>query len=279
MAIYRLKTVVAAAQELHLTQTAVTQRIQNLEKNLETTLFTRSRKGMTLTQEGNTLLKYCLPSIELEARIIEELRNAGKGAEASLCLSGPTSFISGRAVPACKHLYQKWPRLNLHFVIDDTENRLEALKRGSADVVVLYPHQVPNELDSKKLRPDRYYLVAHPPWQKRKLINILREERMFAFHSEDYTSINYLKKFNLLKFLARPRLFVNENGALTQLLLEGAGFGLLSDKIAQPFLESRQLVVLNEGRLLEDALALAWYPRPNMAAYFKELLICIEAST
>ena len=46
MAIVQQSTVHGAANKLGLTQTAVTQRIRSIERDLETTLFIRSRKGM-----------------------------------------------------------------------------------------------------------------------------------------------------------------------------------------------------------------------------------------
>ncbi|MBY0451706.1 MAG: LysR family transcriptional regulator, partial [Bdellovibrionaceae bacterium] len=48
-AITRKGTVQDASKILGITQTGVTQRIRALEKQLKTTLFTRSRKGMKLT--------------------------------------------------------------------------------------------------------------------------------------------------------------------------------------------------------------------------------------
>ena len=51
-AIVRQGTVHGAAQDLKITQTGVTQRIRVIERELGTTLFLRSRRGMTLTQEG-----------------------------------------------------------------------------------------------------------------------------------------------------------------------------------------------------------------------------------
>ena len=55
-AVVRKGTVQDASHILGITQTGVTQRIRSLEKQLKTTLFTRSRKGMKLTAEGEALL-------------------------------------------------------------------------------------------------------------------------------------------------------------------------------------------------------------------------------
>jgi len=276
LAVHQHSTVSAAADKLGIGQTGITQRIKALEKDMGVSLFVRSRKGMSLTTEGKSLLKYCLRARELEGETLAELQHAGQREEIELRIAGPTSCISGRVVPQCQSVFKKWPTLNVHFIIDDRENRLELIKQGSVDIVLLYPHQVPLELDSKMIKPDEYFLLGHPKWKGRELIDILHKERLFAFHSDDHTSLNYLKSFDLLKHLKRPRLFVNENKALSSLLLDGVGFGLLSKEIAEPFLQSGQLIKLNQGRSMKDPLALAWYPRAEMPEYFKNLLAVIK---
>lgn len=272
LAVYRKSSVSGAAVELNIGQTAVTQRIRSLENEIGVSLFTRSRKGMNLTVEGKSLLNYCLRANELEGQTFSELKNLGSDIEVELRIAGPTSYISGRAVPNCKEILRKWPNLNLQITVDDRENRLELIKQGLVDIVVLYPHQVPPELDSKVLKPDEYILLGHPTWRSRNLKEIIQSERMFAFHENDQTSLNYLKTFGLIHFLKRPRLFVNENLALSSLMKYGVGYGLLSKEIAEPILKSGELVDLNPGAILKDSLALAWYPRVKMPSYFKDLI-------
>ena len=259
-----------------LSQTAVTQRIQSLEKELKASLFIRSRKGMVLTKEGQSLLRYCLDFCDLEGRVIAEIAGRSQEGDTEIRIAGPTSFVSGRAIPQCKEIYKKWPRLNIRFLVDDRENRIDLVKKGEVDLVILYPHQVPLELDSKILKPDEYLLVASTLWRGRGLKEILENERLFAFHPDDPTSLNYLKAFDLLKSLRRPRLFVNENLGLTTLISAGVGFGILTRQIAFPYLETGSLMKLNEGKILKDALALAWYPRREMPSYMKDIICSLK---
>lgn len=231
---------------------------------------------MVLTQEGVALLNYCLRANELEGATLSCILNSGVSHNTIIRFCGPTSFISGRAVPQLAQHLKLHPFLNVQFAINDQSDRIEILKQGKADLVALHPHQVPNEVDSKLVKPDEYILLGHPSWKNRSLKEIISEERLFAFHEDDQTSLNYLKTFNLFKYLKRPRLFVNENLALSKMLRAGIGFGILSKEIAMPFIQDRQLMVMNEGRSLKDPIALAWYPRPNMPGYFKDILKLIK---
>src|SRR5437016_5040986 len=94
-AIARLGSAHAAADELHVTQTAITQRIQALERGLGMTLFLRSRRGMSLTDEGKALLQFCRAGRELEGRFLAQVSGQDRQL-VSLRIVGPTSAISTR---------------------------------------------------------------------------------------------------------------------------------------------------------------------------------------
>lgn len=272
MTIARLGTVHGAADELHLTQTGVTQRIRAIEKELGTTLFLRSRKGMKLTQEGEALLRYCRGSEDLEGQVLSQIVGAGKDQPIYVTIAGPTSVMTARIIDQCAGLYEQWPNLYLNFVISDSGDRLALVRSGKVTIAIVPGEQVPNEMDSKTIKPDRYILVASSKWRGRRLTEILEKERIIDFDENDSTTLNYLKKFNLVSHVSKSRLFTNNNEAIIKLFCKGVGFGTLTNEIAKPYIESGDLMSLNSGAVMEDELALAWYPRPEIPAYFKAII-------
>lgn len=273
-AIVESGTAHGAAVALGLTQTAITQRIKTLEKGLGLTLFLRSRKGMALTSEGKTLLQYAKASNELVSEYSARLSGL-EAAATVMTLIGPTSALSTRVTDNLLPIYTKYPHLRLHLRSEDRSNRLDLLKNGEADLIIIPPDQVPLELDSKVLRPDRYVLVGPAAWKGRKLTDILSVERIIDFYEDDSTTGNYLKAFDL-PLPRQARLFVNENEALIRMFKQGIGFGTLTEDIARPHLEDGALIPLNRGQSLEDPLALAWYPRPQRPRYFDDLVRMIK---
>ncbi|MGZ3768596.1 MAG: LysR family transcriptional regulator [Bdellovibrio sp.] len=276
MAIVQQTTVHGAAKQLNLTQTGVTQRIRALEGELKTTLFLRSRKGMKLTSEGEALLRYCKGAEDLEGQVFSQINGAGQEKPVYISIIGPTSIMTSRIVDQCCNLYSEWPNLNLNFIINDTTDRLNLVRSGKASFAIVSPEEVPNEMDSKMLKPEKYNLVASPKWKGRKLVEILDQERVIDFSESDQTSINYFKKFDFLSKLQNPRLFVNNNEALIKLFCQGVGFGTLTQEIAKPYLDSGKLITLNGGAVMEEPLALTWYPRPEMPKYFSSIIKCIK---
>lgn len=276
MAIVQQTTVHGAAKQLNLTQTGVTQRIRSLESELKTTLFLRSRKGMRLTQEGEALLRYCKGAEDLEGQALSQINGAGQEQPIYLSIVGPTSVMTSRIVSQCANLYTEWTNLYLNFIISDAEDRLNLVRSGKAALAIVPPEQVPNEMDSKVLKPEKYILVASAKWKGRKLMDILESERIIDFDESDQTSLTYLKQFHLLSKIGKPRLFANNNEAIIRLFSQGVGFGTLTQEIAKPFLDSGDIVTLNSGAMIEVPLALTWYPRAEMPFYFQAIVSAIK---
>jgi len=81
-----------AAQELHLTQSAVSHHILNLERHLDVKLFERDGGGVQLTAAGRTYWQETVPALEQLWRATE--RATAKRDKASLTVSAPPSFTS-----------------------------------------------------------------------------------------------------------------------------------------------------------------------------------------
>jgi LysR family transcriptional regulator, chromosome initiation inhibitor len=270
-----LRTIHAASKKLGLTQAAVTKRIQALESELGVSLFLRSRRGMTLTAEGLSFLQYCKTIQEAEGQLLGKITGNDRQ-EASITIIGPTSAISSRIADNCAPLYSKFPFLRLHLKSDDHANLVETVKRGEADLAIVPPSQVPNEMSSKRLAADRYFLVGSVQWKGRALKDILESERIIDFYDSDRTTLNYLAHFELDKYVKQNRLYVNENEALIRYFKLGLGYGTLTESIAKPHLEAGELIRLNHGRTMEDPLALVWYARSRQLAYFEATVRSIK---
>jgi DNA-binding transcriptional LysR family regulator len=230
---------------------------------------------MSLTQDGQALLQYCRSVEELEGAFLSRVSGQEKS-DISLTIVGPTSAISSRVVDDCAHLYQKYSHLRMHLQSDDHGNRIDLVRRGRADLAIVPPEDVPNEMESKVLKSDRYLLVASSKWKGRKLTDILENERIIDFYESDPTSRNYLKKFDLISHVKKERIFINENDALIKLFSKGLGYGTLTESVAESHIKSGHLIALNRGQTMEDPLALVWYPRPQKPDYFSDLIRAIK---
>src|SRR6266480_273064 len=86
MAVAELLNLSAAAKKLGITQTGATQRIKSLELSLGSTLFTRSRSGMRLTEKGRLLFRYCTEVSNLEGQFFSGIKAGSQIREVELCI-------------------------------------------------------------------------------------------------------------------------------------------------------------------------------------------------
>lgn len=275
LAVAQSKTVHGAAKVLGITQTGVTQRLRALERSLSTTLFRRSRRGMLLTEEGETLFRYCLSAQELEAPVLAKIVGAGTSKEIRVGISGPTSIMRTRIIPPCTKLMTDFPDLLFHFKILDTERGLDDLRNGSVQFAILRPEDSPKDLDTKLLRPERYVLVGPDAWKRRSLKEIVRSERLIDFDPDDRTSYDYLRSCKLIDEVRSERHFVNNNEALAAMIEASRGYGVLTVEFAERFLQRCKISILN-NRVFERAQALAWYPRSASPKYWTRIVDVIR---
>ena len=276
MAVARRSTIHGAASEIGITQTGVTQRIRALERRLGTTLFTRSRRGMRLTQEGEALQRYCERAADLEGELLSFLSGEATARAVRIHVTGPSSIMRSRVIPAATGCLKEHPSVSFTFNMDDGKSGLAYLKSGESQLAVLERHEVADELDSKLLKPARYVLVVPPAWRNRRTRDIVSNERIVDFNDEDDATYRYLEKHGLLDVCRRERHLANNIDALASLVAGGVGYSVLSTDFAKPLIEGGSLACLNEKRHLTVEFALAWYPRHQMPAYFRALVKAIS---
>jgi LysR family transcriptional regulator (chromosome initiation inhibitor) len=276
MAIAKHKTVHGAAGFIHITQTAVTQRIHSLEAKLGTTLFIRTRRGMMLTPEGEALLRYCHAVNEIEGEALAKIKGAGIDSDIRIGITGPSSIMRARIIPQCYSVIKHFPHLLVHFDINDLENRIRSLRSGDSQLAVVRKEEVTPEMEFKLLQPERYVLVCTSAWKKRKLREIIATEHIVDYDFSDQMTFNYLKHFDLFDLVKHERHFANRTDALAMMLVEGYGYGVLTMEFSQSYIEENQLIVLNAGKIYKTSMALAWYDRPEPPKYFSALINAIE---
>lgn len=275
-AIIREGTVHAAAESLFLTQTAVTQRLRQLEQKLKTTLFIRSRRGMQLTEEGKQLHRYCQRVTEMGCAVVTNIQGAGTLSNLRVKIAGPTSVMRSRIIPQSRGVMKEFPKLYMSFLIDDCIDISHQLRSGAFDLAVLSPEQVTQEMTSKPLQPEHYLLVCSKQWKHRNLIDIITNEKIIDFGQDDQMTFSYLKKYDLLKYVQTERHFVNNTESIAQLFINEFGYGVLSKEFAAPYIESGELFVINENKSYLNPISLAWYPRSEQPNYFSAIVHAIN---
>ncbi|MFZ3231761.1 MAG: LysR family transcriptional regulator [Pseudobdellovibrio sp.] len=271
-AVVRKGTVQDASKILGLTQTGVTQRIRSLEKQLQTTLFTRSRKGMKLTAEGEALLRYVKSSLDIEGMALSKIQRAAKDSIIEISICGPSSILRSRVIPNLTSLLSNYPKMRFRFDLSDVDSNADKLKSGDYHFALLEHHQVTREMDSKILRAERYRLFGPASWKRRLFSDILENEAIIDFDPNDQMTFHLLDKYKLKTKANTERHFANNTDALTYMVSAGVGYSVLSEEFAAPLVKKNQLIQLADDYFFDFKIALAWYPRHEMPEYFRAIV-------
>ena len=128
----RLNSYSKAAEELFVSQAAVSQKIRQLEEQLGCKLFIRKGRVMALTQEGRTLFKHV--SDGFEEVIVGLNKIQSEPLQGVLVVSSPPSFASRWLLPRLWKFSVKHPEIPIKVLTaSDTPN----LKHGEIDVAIL----------------------------------------------------------------------------------------------------------------------------------------------
>lgn len=124
----RTRNYTKTAENLHMTQPAVSQHIKYLEEFYGCKLFNYNKKVLTITEQGEALYKYLLTMSSDANKIREEIKNIDISKK-NLHF-GATFTIGEFIIPKIiSEISSKYPEINISFIIRDTSELLEELKK------------------------------------------------------------------------------------------------------------------------------------------------------
>ena len=124
-----------AAEELYISQPAVSQAIKQLESGLGVQLFVRTHKGMELSEVGG---KQIFPAIEHALKLIDEAEN--KLTELKDTATGVIKICASDTVsthfliPVIKKYHEKYPDVNLILQNCTSQETIDCLKNKKGDI-------------------------------------------------------------------------------------------------------------------------------------------------
>ncbi|OGA49588.1 MAG: hypothetical protein A3G24_07410 [Betaproteobacteria bacterium RIFCSPLOWO2_12_FULL_62_13] len=132
----RLGGFAAAAEHLHTTQSAVSMRIQDLERSLGVALFDRSQRSARLTAKGQELVKDAEQLITLATHIRHRIGDPQ--VLSGTVRLGVTEFVAVTWLPELVTAINKnYPSVVVELDVDLTLNQLQKLQSGDLDLAVL----------------------------------------------------------------------------------------------------------------------------------------------
>lgn len=235
-----------AAEEFYISQPAITFQIKKLEEQLGVSLFTRTKHGMVLTEEGKVLFEYVkigIESIINGENALSNLKNLDTG---TIRIGASTTVCRHVVMPYLEKFHEKYPKVDIQIVNNLTENLLKDLRNGNLDILFLNMPMI----ESKDLKTIPI-LSVEDIFVGNKKYHDLTNGKINLKDLKDYPLIfqklpsntrsylnNYLKNNNVI---LRPQLEVVSYNLIMDLVKSGFGIGYATKEFIKTELENKSL--------------------------------------
>ncbi|MDK7114343.1 LysR family transcriptional regulator [Staphylococcus pettenkoferi] len=253
--IYETESMIRSAELLHISQSALSQSLANLEHELGYKIFKRSRKGTYPTDMGNTLLPYILDIYEAQQKLETKVRALDSKLTGTLKIATiPTLFH--QIVPRALSEFKKdYPHIEVQVEEDDRDHILQRVENQEVDIGLVAKREsenfkstiVDNDLnlatDFKLIVP----LKSKLSFQSSVSLQQIQNYPFVLFDRNLYQ--HSIKQFEAQHGRLQIVFRTNNPGVLIRTVSEGLGLSIISSLMLEndPFVEQDLIDVVPMG--------------------------------
>ena len=126
-----------SAEQLYLTQSAISKRIAQLEQQIGKKLFDRIARQVTLTEAGTELLPRALRILQEYENALQAINDLSGEASGTLRLAISHHLGLHRLPPVLKQFAQQYPKVTLDIEFMDSEKAYEQVLHGQSEVAII----------------------------------------------------------------------------------------------------------------------------------------------
>ena len=241
-----------AAEELYITQPAVSQAIKQLESQLGMSLFNRMHKGVELSVQGGELV---YPDVERALQLLvgvenrlSELKDSATG---TLRIGASETIFEYCLADTIKTYHELYPQVKLELLTDFTAKTIKNLKIDRCDVGFL---NLPIEEDKSIILTDTVMLLndvvvaggSFAELSRKKLSIWDLQQYPLILMREHTVSRKLFERFcQSLGIKLLPMIEVDSWSFMKRLIADGTGIGCIPREYARKDLESGKFVELD----------------------------------
>jgi LysR family cyn operon transcriptional activator len=153
-----------AANQLYISQPAISKSISKLEAELGTALFARSSKGVTLTEEGQVLYEYVERAFDSLNMGEENLKNYKELGIGHIRIGVSTSLCKHILLDYLKDFIKENPNIKFSIDCHSTLNTIKLLKNDDIDIGLICNTELPKGIVYSPVKEIHDVFVASPEY-------------------------------------------------------------------------------------------------------------------
>ncbi|MEN0059711.1 MAG: LysR substrate-binding domain-containing protein [Bdellovibrio sp.] len=270
----------AAADELNITPSAISQSIKQLESRFGVALLTRTTRSTRLTEAGSRFLDQAGPAID---QILTAIANVGAYAQepsGTLRLNMPRMLYPSYLAPSIASFIKKYPKVTVDLFFEDQTSNI--FENGFDAGIRLSDILAKDVVATKLFGPIRFVVVASPKYLE-------KTER--PKHPQDLLTHNCLRprlgtylydrwefedKGKEFQVHVKGNLIFNDSLLMLQAAADGLGLAYTTEEAAQEKIKTKKLEIVLEKYITSSEGFYLYYPRksqvlPKLRAFIEHI--------
>ena len=247
-AVARQLSYTRAAEELHLTQPAVSMQVKQLESSVGLSLFEQLGKRVFMTQAGETMLRHAQTIMRHLATAREEMDEL-KGVDSGrlrIAVASTVNYFATRLLATFTRLH---PSVQVTLDVTNRETLLQKLEDNQPDVVLMGKPPKDLDLDADAFMDNPLIMIARPdhPLSKHRSIALkeLTEETFVVREPGSGTRIAMERFFDQKSFTPSATIEMTGNETIKQSVEAGLGLAIVSVHTVELELTLERLIRLD----------------------------------
>lgn len=214
-----------AAERLFLSQPALSQRLQSIEKDWGAQLFLRSQKGLTPTPAGELVIQFAIDTIAKKEEIYEMIQSLNSKVHGTLKIAC-ASIVGHTWLPkVLKDFMTQYPEAKISLITGWSSEIVKSLYEGEAHVGIVRGH---TDWKGSKIHlfRDKLYLVDK---EIKEIDEVFETDRPFIQFKSDSNYYQEIQQWWQRHFKSNPRrqITVDQIETCKQMALNGIGYAIL----------------------------------------------------
>lgn len=256
-----------AAKKLLISTAQVSRQVSELEQRLNTKLFYRTTRKVTLTEEGQLFYQQCrqiLDGLDNAERSLTNLQSTPQG---KIKISAPVTYGERHIIPLVNQFLMRYPQVEIQVQLSN--QRIDLIEEGY-DLAIRLGQLDDSSLIAKRISSRQHFVCAAPNYVqqhgKPESISDLKQHNCLLGSADFWI-------FEGKKIRVSGSLRCNSGLGLVDAALNGIGIVQLPDYYLKHHIEQGELEVLLDEYQREEEGIWALYPQSKYLANKVRLLI------
>ena len=244
----RLLSYTRAAEELHLTQPAVSMQVRQLEEEIGLPLFEKLGRQIGLTEAGREIYDYSRSidrALQEMEDVVESLKGVSRG-HLSIAVASTVNYFAPRLLAA---FHQCFPGIGLSLDVTNRERLVQQLQANSVDLVLMGQPPKRVDVESEAFMENPLVVVAppgHPLAEAGRVDTGRLANEVFVMREPGSGTRQAMERFFAEHGIAiRHGMQMTRNEAIKQAVRAGLGLSVVSLHTLELELETKRLAVLD----------------------------------